>query len=143
MKLSFHRLVQRAVNEVVPWYEEQREGLGDDFFDKLTTVLDEIAAQPESQGFWLGSKTVRRAKLERFPYAVLYEIRPACAVRPLAGRNGKGVGSGNKRAEKSARPLPSERRVAARHRRVACATYRQGFPASPILNVAKRGCCRE
>ena len=48
MKLSFHRLVQREVNEVVQWCEDQRKGLGDDFYDKLTAVLAQIAAQPES-----------------------------------------------------------------------------------------------
>jgi hypothetical protein len=48
MKLSFHRLVQREVNEAVRWYEERSDGLGNDFFIKLTTVLDTILANPES-----------------------------------------------------------------------------------------------
>jgi toxin ParE1/3/4 len=88
MKLTFHRLVQREVNEAVRWYEEAQAGLGDDFFAKLTAVLDVIAARPESHGFWLGSVTIRRAKLKRFPYAVLYEIRPD-RVRILCVRHDK------------------------------------------------------
>jgi plasmid stabilization system protein ParE len=88
MKLRFHRLVQREVNEAVRWYEEQRAGLGDDLFAKLTGVLDEIAERPEGHAFWLGSGTIRRAKLKRFPYAVLYEIRPG-KVRVLCVRHNK------------------------------------------------------
>lgn len=88
MKLGFHRLVQREVNEAVRWYEECSDGLGDDFFVKLTAVLDTILANPQNYGFWLESKTVRRAKLTRFPYAVLYEIRPG-KVRILCMRHDK------------------------------------------------------
>jgi len=76
------------VKEAVRWYEDRNEGLGDDFFSKLTAVLNQILANPEGYGFWLGSKTVRRAKLKRFPYAVLYEIRPG-KIRVLCVRHDK------------------------------------------------------
>ena len=75
MKLSFHRLVQREVNEAIAWYEECSNGLGGAFLAKLTAVLDAILENPKGQGFWLESKTVRRAKLNRFPYTILYEVR--------------------------------------------------------------------
>ncbi len=88
MKLSFHRLVQREVNDAVRWYEDRSNGLGDDFFTKLTTTLAIILANPERNGFWLGSKIVRRASLKRFPFAVLYEIRPG-KVRILCVRHDK------------------------------------------------------
>ena len=32
MRLSFHRLVHRAVNEAMRWYDDQRQGLGDGYF---------------------------------------------------------------------------------------------------------------
>jgi toxin ParE1/3/4 len=88
MILTFHRHVQREVNDAVRWYEERRDGLGNDFFVKFTTTLTTIAANPEEHGFWLGSKTVRRAKMKRFPYAVLYEIRPG-KIRVLCVRHDK------------------------------------------------------
>lgn len=88
MKLSFHRLVQREVIEAMHWYEDRNDGLGDDFFVKLTVTLDAILANPDAHGFWLGSKTVRRAKLKRFPYAVLYEIHPR-KIRILCVRHDK------------------------------------------------------
>ena len=52
--------------------------------------------------------------------------RPACAVRPLAGRKRPDAGAENRRAKKFNRFSRSERRVAARHRPVACATQRIG-----------------
>ena len=88
MKLTFHRLVQREVNDAVRWYEERSVGLGDDFFAKFTTTLNHIIASPEGQGLWLGSRTVRRAKLTRFRYAVLYDIHPG-KIRILCLRHDK------------------------------------------------------
>ncbi len=88
MRLTFHRLVQREVNDAVRWYEERSLGLGDDFFAKFTAAFDLIIANPEGQALWLGSRTVRRAKLTRFPYAVLYEIHPG-KVRILCLRHDK------------------------------------------------------
>ncbi len=88
MKLSFHRRVQGEVNEAARWYEEQREGLGDDFFLKLIAALELIAARPEGFGFWLGSTTIRCIKMKRFPFSVLYEVRPG-KVRVLCVRHDK------------------------------------------------------
>ena len=88
MKLSFHRLVQPEANEAARWYEDQKEGLGDDFFLKLTQALNQISENPQRFGFWLESQSVRRAKLKRFPYAILYEIRPG-KVRILCVRHNK------------------------------------------------------
>lgn len=86
MRLTFHRLVPREVNDAVRWYEERHAGLGDDFSAKFTSTLDHIIANPEGQELWLGSRTVRRAKLRRFPYAVLYEIQ-ADKIRILCLRH--------------------------------------------------------
>lgn len=88
MKLTFNRLVQGEVNEAVAWYNEQREQLGDELFAKLTETLDLIAVRPESFSFWLTSKTIRNAKLKRFPYSVLFEVHPL-NVRILCFRHEK------------------------------------------------------
>ncbi|GAA5136338.1 type II toxin-antitoxin system RelE/ParE family toxin [Prosthecobacter algae] len=75
MRLTFHTRVQGEVNEAVEWYEKQSEGLGSDFFTKVLEGLNQVEAHPERCGFWLASKSVRRLKLKRFPYDLLYEIR--------------------------------------------------------------------
>ena len=76
MRLSFHIHVQQEVNDAVRWYEEQSDGLGDTFFEQLQATLALISEHPERCSFWLRSKTIRRAKMNRFPYDVLFEIRP-------------------------------------------------------------------
>jgi plasmid stabilization system protein ParE len=88
MKLTFHHLVQHEVNDAVRWYEEQSEGLGDDFFAKFESALNAIQLNPSGYAFWLESNTVRRAKLKRFPYAVLYKVYPD-KVRILCVRHDK------------------------------------------------------
>lgn len=88
MRLTFHPRVQQEVNEAVQWYGEQSAGLGGAFFARLTDALNGVSEHPEKHSFWVGSKTLRRAKLKRFPYAVLYEIRPD-RVRVLCLRHDK------------------------------------------------------
>lgn len=88
MKLSFHRRVQGEVDEAIEWHEEQSAGLGEDFYLKLQEGLALIQARPDSFAFWLSSKTIRRVKLKRFPYDVLYELRPG-RVRVLCVRHEK------------------------------------------------------
>ena len=46
--LRFHVRVQQEVNEAVHWYEDQRAGLGDDFFAKFSDD-----AQIASPSAWL------------------------------------------------------------------------------------------
>ncbi|WP_395732067.1 type II toxin-antitoxin system RelE/ParE family toxin [Prosthecobacter sp.] len=88
MRLTYHRQVQAEANEAVDWYEEQSPGLGEDFFAKLKMALGQIEAHPEGFSFWLSSSSVRRVKLQRFPYDVLYEIRPG-QIRVLCLRHEK------------------------------------------------------
>ncbi len=98
MKLSFHVRVQAEADEAVTWYEEQSKGLGDDFFEKFSNALRQVAVHPESFPFWLKSATVRRVKLKRFPYDVLFEIR-ADRVKILCLRHEKrhpGFGQGRR-----------------------------------------------
>ncbi len=87
-KLSFNVRLQVEVNEAVRWYEQQQKGLGNDFFEKFSEALRLIATRPEGFSFWLAFSTVRRAKLKRFPYDVLFKIRPE-AIRVTCLRHEK------------------------------------------------------
>jgi hypothetical protein len=57
------------------WYEQEREGLGDDLLAEADRVLDAIAASPTTWPFALCSKVVRRLLFTRFPYAAYFVIR--------------------------------------------------------------------
>jgi plasmid stabilization system protein ParE len=68
------------------WYENQREGLGDEFIDAIDAVLSRVEAMPEL--FAVALKGVRRVKARRFPYVVYYRIQPH-RVEVLAVLHGK------------------------------------------------------
>lgn len=88
-RLSFHLRVQREVNEAVRWYEDRQDGLGEAFFAQVQTSLIQLAEHAEGFSFWLGSNRIRRVKLKRFPYDVLFEVRSAEEVRVLCLRHEK------------------------------------------------------
>lgn len=43
MTLSYHGAVRREVEEACDWYDERKDGLGDEFFQELEAVLVLIA----------------------------------------------------------------------------------------------------
>jgi plasmid stabilization system protein ParE len=55
------------------WYEEQREGLGDEFLQCAQELLERISGMPEM--YAVVYRGVRRCKLRRFPYIVYYRLR--------------------------------------------------------------------
>jgi hypothetical protein len=66
MRLSFHLHVQREVNEAVKWYGDEREGLGDDFFVKLSETLDQISTTRPLR-FLAGLRNGSTGKIEAVP----------------------------------------------------------------------------
>lgn len=56
------------------WYEQQKTGLGVDFITRVRTVLSRIADNPQLHPAVYGD--VRKARVSRFPYVVLYRAEP-------------------------------------------------------------------
>ena len=56
------------------WYEEQSAGLGEEFLAAVDASFDEIEQFPEMFAYVRGK--VRRAIINRFPYAVFYHVEP-------------------------------------------------------------------
>ena len=81
LKLSYHGAMRREVEAACDWYDERKEGLGDEFFQELEAVLALIAENP--QAFPMASEGRRKGRLRRFPYAVYYRVL-ADRVRILA-----------------------------------------------------------
>lgn len=77
---EFHWLADRELNEAVQYYELESPGLGS-FFDQC---LRSIEDHPEAGMTLHGA--VRRRLLRRFPYALLYKIKPS-GIRILAVMN--------------------------------------------------------
>lgn len=81
---AFHRLAERELNEAAQYYDAEEPGLGSAFLQEIDRCVQSIQAHPEAGPILRGD--VRRRLLRRFPYALLYKIKPT-AVRILAVMN--------------------------------------------------------
>jgi hypothetical protein len=73
--LRFAPEVAEELAEAADWYDRRREGLGGELLDEvagvLPLVLDRARSFPQLKGF-RDRFEIRRALLERFPYAVVF-----------------------------------------------------------------------
>jgi plasmid stabilization system protein ParE len=60
--------------EAYRWYEDQKEGLGDKFLERVREQFDTIVAMPDI--YAVVDRGVRRCKLKRFPYVGLLPSGP-------------------------------------------------------------------
>jgi toxin ParE1/3/4 len=81
---EFHRLADRELNAAAQYYDLENPGLGSSFLKEVDRCLDSIENHPEAGVILRGS--VRRRRLRRFPYALLYKIKPG-KIRILAVMN--------------------------------------------------------
>lgn len=75
MKRSIRNLsaAREEFAAAVFWYEEQRPGLGAEFFESVTKATSLIEAQPSIGTFDSETRT-RRVLVDRFPYQVVYYV---------------------------------------------------------------------
>jgi plasmid stabilization system protein ParE len=78
---EFHDLAEQELTEVAQYYDLEEPGLGSAFLDEVERCLQSIAEQPEAGPILQG--TIRRRLVRRFPYALLYKIKPS-GIRVLA-----------------------------------------------------------
>ena len=63
-------------SEAVRWYEARRPGLGGEFFDEVGAILTRIEANPEIGASISADGQTRRMLVDRFPYQVVYRLKP-------------------------------------------------------------------
>jgi toxin ParE1/3/4 len=80
-EVSFHRLAELELNEAAAYYELERPGLGARFLREVDRCIESLVKHPQAGALILGD--VRRRLVRRFPYAVMYTIKPE-GVRILA-----------------------------------------------------------
>lgn len=56
--------------EIYAWYEQQSTGFGAQFFDSAYELLKRVQVNPRM--YPIVHKSVRRALMPRFPYAIFY-----------------------------------------------------------------------
>jgi hypothetical protein len=78
--VDLHREALVGLRRAAIWYEEQRSGLGDEFVDRIRATLERVGDHPSEYPIWPGTEgsptPIRRALVERFPYAIAVEIQP-------------------------------------------------------------------
>ena len=62
--------------EAVRWYEVRRPGLGAEFFNAVASTVSLIEANPEIGTTISMDGLTRRVLVARFPYQVVYRLRP-------------------------------------------------------------------
>ena len=72
MNIRLLEPAQAELDEAVAWYSGQAPGLGDAFLLETLKTLKLIAQFPDA---WHPlSATIRRCRLNRFPYSVIYSV---------------------------------------------------------------------
>jgi plasmid stabilization system protein ParE len=60
----------------IRWYEIQRPALGAEFYAAVLESVQQITTLPESGATAFDDPDVRRVLVKRFPYQVVYRVRP-------------------------------------------------------------------
>ena len=72
MKIHFLSIAQKELNDAVDWYNEQADGLGNEFLDELDRAIRRAIAYPQSCTEI--ESGLRRCIMARFPYGLIYGL---------------------------------------------------------------------
>ena len=73
-RISFHEHAEFELNDAAAFFESERVGLGARFLSQVEGALAYIRAHPEASPVVI--QDVRRKVLRRFPYSIMYSIKP-------------------------------------------------------------------
>lgn len=68
------------LGEAVRWYERRRVGLGGELFDAVAATISLIEANPGMGASISPDGNTRRALVAKFPYQVVYRLKPTETV---------------------------------------------------------------
>ena len=71
-KIEVRPLAVIEILEAFDWYEQQRENLGIEFLHELDVFYSNLLRNPYTYSYY--DKPVKKKKINRFPYTVVYEV---------------------------------------------------------------------
>ena len=71
-KIELRTLAAKEIVEAYDWYEQQREGLGQEFLEELEAFYNSLLRNPYAYSYY--EEPVRQGRVNRFPYVVVYEV---------------------------------------------------------------------
>jgi toxin ParE2 len=76
--IRFLEIAEIELDQAINWYEMQAPGLGHAFLVEVLAAVDRIVCYPEA---WQSlDEGIRRCRLSRFPYGVIYAIEDGDVV---------------------------------------------------------------
>ncbi len=72
MDIVFLEPAESELDEAISYYNGERAGLGDEYLVEVLRALERIASFPRSGHPF--SRNTRRCLINRFPYAVIYQV---------------------------------------------------------------------
>jgi len=80
ISIRIHSDASTELAEAVRWYESKRPGLGRDLLDEVAGAINRAARNPEAGSSMTADQKTRRLLVSRFPYQLVYRLRPAEVV---------------------------------------------------------------
>lgn len=74
-RIRFLKIAEIELDEAIAYYEHESPGLGDQFLTEILQALDRIGRFPDA--WHPSSERTRRCRTRRFPYGVIYQVRPS------------------------------------------------------------------
>jgi toxin ParE1/3/4 len=78
VRVELHPEARAELRAAAIWYDERRPRLGDEFIAEVSSTLHKIGESPASFQIWPGTSaaplSIRRAIINRFPYAIAFEV---------------------------------------------------------------------
>jgi plasmid stabilization system protein ParE len=71
-QVTIRSAAQADLREAREWYDQAREGLGNEFLLAVADAMLALEASPERQAFYY--RDFRRLLTDRFPYKIFYRI---------------------------------------------------------------------
>lgn len=72
LTVRLRRAAEEDLAVATSWYEQQREGLGQEFLDQAMVVFNAVAERPLL--YPVVHRSTRRALMARFPFAMFFRV---------------------------------------------------------------------